>query len=443
MPNNPSTPVFLDYNKDIQKSMFGKAEVLYVPNTENQIFRLKYRYKVGSLNDLKQPLAAQYLQFLGTDKMSAEEISKAFYKIACNFTVAAGEEYTTVSIEGLQENFDAAVKLYEDLVLNVKADDAALKSLKERLAKARKDVKANKGAIMQGLTSYALYGEKNKFNNVLSNAALEATTSKELVDRIKNLNKYEQTVIYYGPASLKDLDSKLKTMHPVPAQFVSTDSTRVFKQIPQTKNKVLFTDYEMVQAETRWIRNTDQYDAKKNTIVKVFNNYFGGGMGSIVFQTIRESKALAYSTYGVYVQPQKKDQDYYMMSYVGSQADKFNDATTAMTELLTKMPDLSENLNLAKTQVKKDIQTERITQDNIIFNYLAAKDLGLNEDPRKTIYSTVDNIKMQDLKTFHDTNFSGKPYTYAIVASEKRVPMKDLEKLGEVKKISLEELFGY
>ena len=443
MPNNPSTPVFLDYNKDIQKSMFGKAEVLYVPNTENQIFRLKYRYKVGSLNDLKQPLAAQYLQFLGTDKMSAEEISKAFYKIACNFTVAAGEEYTTVSIEGLQENFDAAVKLYEDLVLNVKADDAALKSLKERLAKARKDVKANKGAIMQGLTSYALYGEKNKFNNVLSNAALEATTSKELVDRIKNLNKYEQTVIYYGPASLKDLDSKLKTMHPVPAQFVSTDSTRVFKQIPQTKNKVLFTDYEMVQAETRWIRNTDQYDAKKNTIVKVFNNYFGGGMGSIVFQTIRESKALAYSTYGVYMQPQKKDQDYYMMSYVGSQADKFNDATTAMTELLTKMPDLSENLNLAKTQVKKDIQTERITQDNIIFNYLAAKELGLNEDPRKTIYSTVDNIKMQDLKTFHDTNFSGKPYTYAIVASEKRVPMKDLEKLGEVKKISLEELFGY
>jgi hypothetical protein len=47
----------------------------------------------------------------------------------------------------------------------------------------------------------------------------------------------------------------------------------------------------MVQAETRWIRNTDKYDAKQNTLVTVFNNYFGGGMGSIVFQTIRESKA--------------------------------------------------------------------------------------------------------------------------------------------------------
>jgi hypothetical protein len=29
-------------------------------------------------------------------------------------------------------------------------------------------------------------------------------------------------------------------------------------------------------------------------------------MGSIVFQTIRESKALAYSTFGYYVAPQRK-----------------------------------------------------------------------------------------------------------------------------------------
>ncbi|MGA9211500.1 M16 family metallopeptidase [Kaistella sp.] len=443
MPNTPSVPVFLDYNKDIQKSKLGNAEVLFVPNKDNQIFRLKYRYKVGSLNDLKQPIASQYLQFLGTDKMSAEEISKAFYKIACSFNVSTSEDYTTVSIEGLQENFDQAVKLYEDLIQNVKADDAALKGLKDRMAKARKDTKANKGAILQGLTSYAIYGKENKFNNVLSDSDLNSLTSTELVNRIKNLNQYEQTVIYYGPISIKELDAKLKAAHQVPAKFAVALAAKTFKQTAQTKNKVLFADYDMVQAETRWIRNTEVYDPSKNTVVKVFNNYFGGGMGSIVFQTIRESKALAYSTYGVYVQPQKKDQEYYMMSYVGSQADKFNDATTAMNELLTKMPDLPVNLDLARIQVKKDIQTERITQDKIIFNYLAAKDLGSTEDVRKNLYNTVDKITMPELENFHKTNFSGKPYTYSIVASEKKVPLSDMQKLGEVQKVSLEELFGY
>ncbi len=443
MPNTPSAPVFLDFEKDIQKAKMGKAEVLYVPNTENDLYRLRYRYKIGAMNDLKQPLAAQYIQFLGTDKKSAEDISKEFYKIASSFNVSTGEEYTTVTIEGLQENFGKAVQLYEDLVLNAKPSEEALAALKARLAKARKDAKSNKGAILQGLTSYAMYGPKNKFNHTLTDAQLNAVTAQELVDRIKNLNQYEQTVIYYGPESLKNLTAQLGKMHKVPAKFAMAAQMATFKQQPQTKNQVLFADYDMVQAETRWIRNTDVYDPAKTTLVNVFNNYFGGGMGGIVFQTIRESKALAYSTYGVYVQPQKKSDQYYMMSYVGSQADKFNDAVGAMNELLTKMPELPVNLELAKNKVKKDIQTERIMEDNIIFRYLAAKELGLKDDIRKQMYTNVDNVTMADLKNFHANNFSGKPYTYALVASEKNVKMEDLKKIGEVKKISLEELFGF
>ena len=443
MPATAAKPVFLDYKKDIQKSKLGKAEVLYVPNKDNDIFRLSYRYKIGSLNDKKQSLASQYIQFLGTDKMTAEEISKAFYKIACSFNVSTGEEYTTVNIEGLQENFENAVKLYEEVVNNVKADDKALAALKARLNKARKDAKANKGAILQGLTSYALYGSENKFNNVLTNEELNAVTAQELVDRIKNLNNYEQTVIYYGPTPVYNVVSQLKTLHQVPANFAVAAPAKTFKQEVPAKNQVLFADYDMVQAETRWIRNTETYNPEKTTMVNVFNNYFGGGMGSLVFQTIRESKALAYSTYGYYVQPQKKDQDYYLLGYVGSQADKFNDATVAMNELLTKMPELPKNLELAKNQVKKDIQTERITQDGIIYNYLNAKNLGLNDDIRKKVYETVDKITMADVKKFHQNYFSGKPYIYAIVASEKRVSMDDMKKLGEVKKLSLEEIFGY
>lgn len=443
MPNTPSQPVFLDFDKDIQKSKLGKAEVLYVPNTENQLYRLRYRYKIGSLNDLKQPLAAQYIQFLGTDKKSAEDISKEFYKIASSFNVSTGEEYTTVTIEGLQENFDQAVKLYEDLVLNAKPNEDALKALKARLAKSRKDAKANKGAILNGLTNYALYGPKNKFNNTLSDAEINAVTAQELVDRMRNLNSYEQTVIYYGPESLKNLTAKLGQLHKVPANFAVAAPLKKFTQQKQTQNQVLFTDYDMVQAETRWIRNTDAYNPANTTMVSVFNNYFGGGMGSIIFQTIRESKALAYSTFGYYVQPQKKEDSYYMMSYVGSQADKFNDAVGAMNQLLTKMPELPENLVLAKTQVKKDIQTERIMQDDIIFRYLAAKQLGLKDDIRKQTYASVDKITMDDVKAFHAANLAGKPYTYALVASEKKVNMDDLKKIGEVKKISLEELFGY
>ena len=443
MPSTPVSPVFLDYNKDLQKSKLGKAEVLYVQNKDNDLYRLRFRYKIGSLNDLKMPLAADYIEFLGTDKKSAEQISKEFYKIASSFRISVGEEYTTVTIEGLQENFEAAVKLYEDLVLNVKADNEALAALKARLTKSRTDAKANRATIMQALTSYALYGAKNKFNNRLSDAEIESVTAKELVDRVKNLNNVEQTVIYYGPSTLAELTAKLKPLHKVPATFAKVAPKKEFKQVEQTKNQVLFADYEMVQAETRWIRNTNTYNPAENTVISVFNNYFGGGMGSLVFQTIRESKALAYSTYGFYVFPRKKADKYYMMAYVGTQADKFVEAVAAMNELLTTMPELPANLDLAKVQLKKEIQTERITQDDIIYDYIKAKDLGLNEDIRKTIYQNLDNISMKDIRTFHDTYLSKKPYTYVVLASEEKLSKEELQKIGEFRKLSLEELFGY
>ena len=443
IPSVPSQPVFLDYDKDIVKDKLGKAEVLYVQNKDNALYRLRFRYKTGTLNDLKLSIAAQYIQFLGTDKKSAEQISKEFYKIASSFNISASEEYTTVTIEGLQENFEKAVKLYEDLIANVQADETALKALKARLAKARKDAKLNKQAIMQGLSNYALYGPQNKFNNVLSDAQLDALTPQELIGKAKELNNYEQTIIYYGPAPLAGLIATLKPLHAIPAAFAPEKPLKVFKQVEQTKNQVLFTDYKMVQAETRWVRSTDTYKPELSAVVNVFNNYFGGGMGSLVFQTIRESKALAYSTYGYYVAPAKSEDQYYMLGYVGSQADKFNEAAKAMNELLTTMPELPVNLDLAKNQVKKDIQTERITQDGIIFNYLAAQRLGLKDDIRKQIYSNVDKITMSDLKNLHQTKLSGKPFTYAVVASESKLPETELSKLGEVKKISLEELFGY
>jgi predicted Zn-dependent peptidase len=443
MPSTPSLPVFLDFAKDIQKNKVGKAEVLYVQNTDNQLYRLRFRYKVGTLNDLKLSLATQYIQFLGTDKKTAEQISKEFYKIASSFTISSSEEYTTVTIEGLQENFAQAVKLYEDLVANVQPNEEALTALKARLLKGRKDAKLNKQAIMQGLTNYALYGPQNKFNYTLTDAQIESLTAQELIGQIKQLNSYEQSVIYYGPARIAEFTAALKPLHAVPATFARVKPAAVFKQVEQTQNQVLFTDYNMVQAETRWVRNSGTYDPKNTAVIQVFNNYFGGGMGSLVFQTIRESKALAYSTYGIYNSPLKEEDKYFMLGYVGTQADKFNEAVKSMNELFNNLPELPVNLELAKNQVKKDIQTERITQDNIIFRYLAAQRLGLKVDIRKQVYDNVDKVTMNDLKAFHRSEIANKPYAYAIVASESKLPVDQLNRLGTVKKISLEELFGY
>ncbi len=443
MPSNPIKPVWIDYNKDIKRSAVGPAEILYVGNTDNDLFRMSYRYKIGKWNDRKLGMAAAYLQFLGTSVMSADDVSKEFYKLACSYSIRADNEYTTVSLEGLQENFDKAVVLLENVLANCKPDEAALASLKANISKGRADAKKNKNMIRQGLVNYGRYGEKNPFNSTLTNAELDAVTSTDLVEALHNLAGTSHRVLYYGPASLTALTASLKTMHKLPAMFHPTPAATVYTFAKQQQNQVLFADYDMVQAEITWVRNIPGYDPAKQPVIDLFNNYFGGNMGALVFQTIRESKALAYSTMAYAAAPQKREDPYAITAYVGCQADKFGESVTAMNELLNELPSVENNLLAAKAGVKKDIETERVTQDEIIINYLDAEQKGLSEDIRKSVYDAADKMSYSDLKKFHGENMAGKAYTYCVVASEKKINMDDVRKCGPVKKLSLEEIFGY
>jgi predicted Zn-dependent peptidase len=442
MPVGPLKPVWIDYNKDMQKDKLGPAQILYVQNTTNGLFRLTYRYNMGTWHNRKFPIAAQYLQLIGTDKMSAEDVSKEFYKLACNFNMGSSNEFTFITLEGLSENFDKAVALLENLLANCKADEKALASLKSRLEKSRADAKKNKGAIMQGLSSYARFGAQNPYNNVLSNDELKNLTGDELVNILHSMNNYKHRILYYGPETMSDLKTSL-AVHQMPEELMKMEQTKHFAYQQQDKNQVLFANYDMVQSEIRWVRNVSKYDPALQPTLDMFNNYFGGNMGAIVFQTIRESKALAYSTSSYVITPEKKDDPYYISAYVGCQADKFNESIKAMNELLDDLPAIQNSLMAARSSLKKDIETERITQDGIIYNYLTAKRRGLDEDVRKNIYESADKLTYDDLKKFHTENMSHKPYTYCIVANEAKVKMEDMQKCGDVKKLSLEEIFGY
>ena len=99
-----------------------------------------------------------------------------------------------------------------------------------------------------------------------------------------------------------------------------------------------------------------------------------------------------------------------MLAYVGSQADKMNDALTAMNDLLKQLPKTEKVLHAARENIRKNLASERITQDDIVFNYLAAQRLGLNTDYRKDIYEKVNSLTFDDIKKFHSEYISGQEF---------------------------------
>ena len=443
MADNSVKPVWVDYGKSIQHAKAGPVEVLSVQNKDNNLFRLYYRYDMGTWNNKLLSLATQYLQFLGTDTKTSEDFSVGFYKLASTYSIAAATDQTTVSISGLQENFNQSVKLYQDLLAHCKADEKAWAGLKSRLKRSRDNAKLNKSAIISGLISYAEYGPVNPYNYGLTDEELDAVTANDLVTLLHNLNNYKHVILYYGPQTAPMAAATLAKLHPVPATFTPYPEQQKFVKQSVNKNTVLFANYDMVQAEIYWIRAEDEYDAKKAAEIELFNSYFGGGISSIVFQNIRESKALAYSTSALYVAPTKKDDRDFFEAYVGTQADKLNESIKGMNELLNDMPMSEKSFNSAKDNVRKGLETGRITQYNILLSYLAAKRKGLDYDERKNIYDAVGKLSFDDIKNFHDKELKDKPYVYCITASDKKVSEEDLKKYGELVKPTLKQIFGY
>ena len=421
MPSTVVQPQWLDYDKDIRRMPLRNTQLLYVQNKDNDIFRQTYRFEMGNFNSRIMSVATQYLQFLGTDKKDAEEISREFYYLGCTYNINVGDEFTTIFLTGLQQNMLKANELLEDLLANCKADEQALTALKARILKARADNKLNKRAILSGLRSYAMYGEKNPFNNQFTNEQLNQLTASELVDFLHQLTSYRHVAIYYGPLSLGDATATISRVHKMPANFVADPASNKFEKIEQTKNRVLFADYDMVQAEIAWVRNTVPFDPVNASAVEVFNEYYGGSMGSIVFQTLRESKALAYNTYAFYTVPSKKEDKYSVIGYIGTQADKLDEAIAGMNDLLTTVPESKKVLEVSKLSIKNRYETERYNEDDVIYQYLADQRLGLTRDLRKDVYEKFEKISFADLQKFAGDNISNKPYTYCILASEKKV----------------------
>ncbi|MBN8664466.1 MAG: insulinase family protein [Chitinophagales bacterium] len=442
-PQGKIAPVWLDFSKDMQQSKLGNQELLYTPNSTNSIFRLYFRFPMGSWNNKLLPIALQYLQFIGTDKMSAEQISQQFYQLACSFSAQAGGDETTVSLTGLQQNFGAALGLLENLIRNGQADEQALAAFKNRLARQRSNNKLNRQVITSALRSYAQYGAKNPFNYTLSDAELAALKASDLVQVLHDLFNYTHSIMYYGPETLDQCKASLAKLHDVSAVNKSIPAAQQFARTKQDKNEVYFAQYDMVQAELYWLRNLDTYDPNNEAVMNAFNTYFGTGMGAIVFQTIRESKALAYSTYASVQAPQKKDDQFMAIAYVGTQADKMKESLTSMNELLNVLPMNQQNFNNTMSSLMKDMETERIDKDNILFSFWAARKKGWQEDPRKAFYARYQQLQPQDLVQYHGTNLSNKPWSYYVLASDKKIDMNELAKFGEVKRVSLEELFGY
>jgi predicted Zn-dependent peptidase len=441
----PIEPVFVDYDKDMSKLKANndKVPVLYKHNTENNLFELTYVLEMGNNNDKALGTAFSYLRYLGTSKYTPEEIKSEFYKIACSYNVSSSAERVYVSLSGLEENFDKALALLEELLADPQVNQEAFDNLVSDIIKSRSDAKLNQSRIYSMLYNYAVWGPKSSATNVLSAQELKNLKPEDLINRIKAINTYEHNVLYYGPKSEQEIVAALNKNHRVAEILTAVPAPVKYKQVETPENKVYFTQYNSKQLYMGMNYKGVAYDKSIEPVRRMYNEYFGGGMNAIVFQEMREARGLAYSAQANYRGVGDPEQHYTIYTFIATQSDKMTEAVGAFKEILNDMPVSEKAFDLAKDAIVTSIRTERIIRSSVLWNYLNAQKFGYTYDSRRDLFEKVPTFTLQDIQAFQEEYIKDRPYVYAILGDEHDVDFKAMGKFGPIKKLTLEEIFGY
>ena len=445
----PIEPHFIDFQRDLTFSTADSGlPVVSVKNKENGRFELAFRYDFGDEVNTGYNYAASYLNYIGTDSLTAEQVRQQFYKLACSYYISVEARNITVWLTGLSENMPQALQLLEHLMQRAKVDEEAYQQYIAIVNKSRADNKLDQQANFSVLRTYGLYGTYNRARNILTDEQLKQTHPQDLLDLLKHLKEYEHTVLYYGPLTDDNLSVAL-------AAHTGSNGSAVGKTpAPQAKhytkqvtpaNEILLAPYDAKNIYMQMYHIEPlKWNPEEAALKALFNEYYGGNMGSVVFQEIRESRGLAYNAYAGYQDPEFKDDDCeYALVHIISQNDKMMDCIRQFHQILDVIPQSEGAFRIAKEAVTKKIASNRTTKSELLSAWLEARDLGIDYDQNERIYRALDQVTLQDIVRFEQQHMAHKTWRYVILGNEKELDMKALEKIGPIRRLTPEETFGY
>lgn len=440
----PIEPVFVDFEKDMSRfELRDGVQVLYKRNTTTDLFTLNMVYNMGAHEELPLGLATEYIEYLDGSKYTAEEREMKMYSLACASWVNVYAHQTSCMVTGLSENMADALNIAEDYFFGAKADDEILETLKEDALKSRLDGKQNQKRCFSALRRYLTFGPEYIRKTTLTNKELMALTAEELLSKMAALKGYGHEILYYGPMSEEELKEVLLKNHQMNEELTPLKEQISIPQ-PVDKSCVLMAQYNAKQLyyAQRSMRD-EKYDVKNDADVEMYDSYFNGGMNSIVFQEMRESRGLAYTASASLSEPYSPLLNYSYNSFIATQNDKMRKAIEAFDEIIENMPESEAAFEIAKQGVLSRLRTERTTKIAVLSSYIKHRDLGLTVDRKKAIYEKIQNMTLADVKAFQEKWVKGRTYQYAILGDIKDLDTDFLRTLGPVQVLTLEQIFGY
>ncbi|MEE3299941.1 MAG: insulinase family protein [Pseudomonadota bacterium] len=435
-------PSFVEPDTDYRVVEFANGvELYYAPNPLNDLFSFSINVEVGSEEIEKLGLAAALMDVAGTQDLSNEELQKEWYRMGSEFRFGSGENSSVIAVSGLDEQFENSLELGLDLIKNPATDEETLEQLKDILLKTREDQKSSPPAIARALYLFNRYGEESPMLEALTSDEVAETSLDELLTLPSELLNYNHSIAYTGSLPLENVVEVLRRHHIIEGELQDEPEYQFRRARQVADTELLVVNQQTAQAQVRIEFADGVFDEEESVISSLYTNYFGSGMSSVVFQELREARALAYSASARYAQGGRQNDENLMLGAIGTQTDKTVDALQAFIDLIDNMPTSSERFDESVNSLLNRYRTSKLNFREIIGAVRSWERLGFETDPRRARYQQLQNARMEDLLEFQEQHVKNRAKLISIVGDLSIIEVEELEQFGSVQEVQVDQLF--
>lgn len=446
MPVKERAARLIDLDHDIQTvDVNSHVRILYKENPVNELFQLTLRIPRGTQEDPAIEHLATFLGTIGTDSLSLQQLGKAWQTLGTSFSVSADSHTFDLSLNGFEDKLDESLRLLRHFIDHAKADKKSFKEMLTEVDLAKSTFfSGGTSNIMRALSSKVYYGSQSPYLTQLDKKELKAIGADGLMKRFSELMDYDYTVLYSGRKPAEEVASALKRQLDTARPSKPADWARI-ENMQYDKPMVFFYD---LPGSRQMQMNTYQTFAKPETAsekaaLKLLGEYFGGGMFSLMFQEVREFRAMAYSAHGSMNLPAPiyPDAPAFLISALGTQADKALDAIQLVDSLIMTLPMKENNLESAKYAVEAQANNSYPTFRNLPASVYKFRRLGYQEDPDKEILEYLADVDAAAVQAIHAARIAKAPLVHIIVGDRKTLPMDEIAKLGELVEFKQDDIY--
>ena len=442
LPYEPLQPKFLVPEKDFSvREISPGIRLIHTFNPLNDLFNLEVRMDLGFDHQPMLSTAKRMLDRAGARKMSSEDLKVEWYKLGTDFGFGVQEHFCNFFINGLDENFLSSLQLAESHLLFPNSSEEIWNETKDIILSERDDEQKDPNALTHALAHFHRYGENSRYLKRSSDTDLNNSTTSGLSELLKQAVESPRSILYFGPQSPDVVEQWIRDSFLGVSPKHKAAKVEPDRSLKTQKDQVYFLHKEMAQAQVRFEFSSGLLDESLTPSVQIFNEYFGGGMAGLVFQELREARALAYSAWARFFTPSRPDEENVMVGSIGCQADKTIDAMEAFIGLLKEMPVSNTRWSSAHASLLSAYRTNPITSRAIPKFVYDVDTLGLKIDPRESRFKNLSKAKIDGFEKFYQDKIKAKSILFSVVGDSTRIDMEALEKFGPFTQVTAKELF--